>query len=68
MLFITPTDRQVLHLLAQEKPLTEIADCLGVDAVEVGLYLRSLFSAMGASGRTEAIRRASQRGLLVPDV
>jgi DNA-binding CsgD family transcriptional regulator len=68
MLFITPTDRQVLRLLAQGKPVVEIADCLGIDPVEVGLYLTSLFSAIGASGRTEAIRRALQRGLLAPDV
>ena len=68
MLFITPTDRQALRLLAQGKPVPEVADRLGVDNTEVEPYLTSLFSAMGASGRTEAIVRASRRGLLAPDV
>jgi DNA-binding NarL/FixJ family response regulator len=68
MLFITPTDRQVLRLLAQGKPVTDIADCLGIDASEVGPYLTSLFVAMGAASRTDAIMRASRRGLLAPDV
>jgi DNA-binding NarL/FixJ family response regulator len=68
MLFITPTDRQVLRLLAQGKLQTEIAECIGIDAAEVGRYLTSLFSTMGVSSRTEAVRRASQRGLLAPDV
>jgi DNA-binding NarL/FixJ family response regulator len=66
MLFITPTDRQLLRLLADGKPLTEIADCLGIGAAEIGPYLTSLFSAMGVSSRTEAVMRASQRGLLAP--
>lgn len=64
MLFITPTDRQVLRLLAQGKPVAEIADRLGIHTGEVEPYLASLFSAMGASSRTEAVMRASQRGLL----
>lgn len=64
MLFITPTDRQLLRLLAEEKPLIEIADCLGIGAAEIGACLASLFSAMGVSSRTEAVMRASQRGLL----
>jgi DNA-binding NarL/FixJ family response regulator len=68
MLFITPTDRKVLYLLAQGKPMTDIADCLGIKAAEVGTYLASLFSAMGVSSRTDAVMRASQRGLLAPDI
>jgi DNA-binding NarL/FixJ family response regulator len=64
MLLITPTDRQALRLLAQGKPLTDIADSLGIETGEVGAYLASLFSNMGVSTRTEAIVRASQRGLL----
>ena len=67
MLFISPRDRQVLRLLAQGKPLSDIADSLGVEAGEIGAYLTSLFSNMGVSTRTEAIRRASQRGLLAPE-
>ena len=66
MLFITPTDRQVLRLLAEGRPLTEIADRLGIEPGDIGAYLTSLFSNMNVSTRGEAIRRASQRGLLVP--
>jgi DNA-binding NarL/FixJ family response regulator len=68
MLFITPTDRQLLRLLAEGKPLIEIADCLGIGTAEIGPYLASLCSAMGVSSPTEAVMRASRRGLLAPDV
>jgi two-component system, NarL family, response regulator YdfI len=67
MLLITPKERHVLCLLAQQKGTTEIADCLGIGTAAVGTYLTSLFSTMGVSSRTEAIASAFQRGLLVPD-
>jgi DNA-binding CsgD family transcriptional regulator len=61
---VTPTERDVLRLLAQRKPQTEIAACLGIDSAEIDAYLRSLYSAMGVSNTSEAITSASQRGLL----
>ena len=67
MLFITPTDRQVLRLLAEQRPTAEIADRLGIEPGEFAAYLTSLFSTLDVSTRTEAILQASQRGLLVPE-
>jgi DNA-binding CsgD family transcriptional regulator len=68
MLFITPTERHLLRLLAQEKPLTEIAESLGIDAGEIHAYLTALFSIMGVASRREAVMRAAQHGLLIQDV
>lgn len=66
MLLITPTERHLLRLLAQQKATTEIADSLHIGAEEIGPYLSSLFSKMGVSSRAEAVTSALQRGLLAP--
>ena len=68
MLLITPTEREALCLLAQQRATTEIADCLRIGPEEIGPYLTSLFSRMGVSSEAEAITSALQRGLLGPQI
>ncbi|HKB11378.1 MAG TPA: LuxR C-terminal-related transcriptional regulator [Vicinamibacterales bacterium] len=67
MLLITPSERQTLRLLSQEKASGEIARCLGITTSEVGPYLTALFARMGAASRSEAVSCAVRRGLLGDD-
>jgi len=64
VLFITPWERDALRLVAQNRTTTEVASCLGVDVVDVGSHLTTLFSRMGASSPADALARASHRGLI----
>ncbi|HMF99433.1 MAG TPA: LuxR C-terminal-related transcriptional regulator [Vicinamibacterales bacterium] len=64
LLQITPSERQALQMLADEKGATDIASCLGIHLSEVEARLAALFAAMGTSTRTEAIAAAARRGLL----
>jgi len=64
MLQITPSDRRVLQLLADEKPMNEIASCLGIAVCEVDSQLAALFARMGVSTRADAVSSAWRRGLL----
>ena len=66
MLQITPSERRTLQLLADEKPVSEIATCLGIAAPEVGPHLATLFARMGVSTKTDAVSNAWRRGLLRP--
>jgi LuxR family maltose regulon positive regulatory protein len=65
MLQITPSERQTLQLLADEKPTSEIASCLGIAVSEVGSHLANLFARMGVATKTEAVSDALRRGLLM---
>ncbi|HMF95471.1 MAG TPA: LuxR C-terminal-related transcriptional regulator [Vicinamibacterales bacterium] len=65
MLHITPSERQALRLLAQDNPITEVAQALGVSTSAVDLQLGVLFARMGVSGKAEAVESAARRGLLV---
>lgn len=67
MLLITPLERQALQLLSQERGLREIAESLGISALEVGPYLTALFAKMGATCRSEAVSAGWRRGLLTSD-
>jgi DNA-binding CsgD family transcriptional regulator len=64
VLQITPGERTALEFLANDKPIAEIADGLGVRVGEVGARLASLFLRMGVTGEVEAVAAASRRGLL----
>jgi DNA-binding CsgD family transcriptional regulator len=65
MLQITPCERRALQLLADQSPVTEIANCLGVAASDVQPRLAALFARMGVSTKDEAVSNASHRGLLL---
>ena len=65
MLQITHAERQTLQLLADEKPASEIAMCLGIALSDVGSHLAVLFARMGVATKTEAASNALRRGLLI---
>jgi two-component system response regulator DesR len=64
VLRITPSERDALQLLAQGAPTSQIGALLGLGPADVRSFLVALFARVGATSRAEAIRVASQRGLL----
>jgi DNA-binding CsgD family transcriptional regulator len=67
VLYITPSERGALQLLARDQGPGDIAQCLCVSPAEVGRHLQTLFARIGASNRIEAIAIARRRGLLGVD-
>jgi DNA-binding NarL/FixJ family response regulator len=61
---LTPRETQVLELVADGLPNKAIAAALGVSDETVKFHLASVFGKLGASNRTDAVRRALKRGLL----
>ena len=61
---ITPSERNVLQLLAGGHSNTTLANSLGMGPVEVELLLARLFVALGATTQAEAIAAALKRGLV----
>jgi|SRR3954452_419488 DNA-binding NarL/FixJ family response regulator len=61
---LTPRETQVLELVADGLPNKAIAARLGVSDETVKFHLASVFGKLGASNRTDAVRRALKRGLL----
>lgn len=59
---LTPREREVLALLAEGAGNREIAERLGVTEHTVKFHLSAIFGKLGASTRTEAVRRALQWG------
>lgn len=55
---------EVLHLLAGGKTNKEIAAALGIEPGTIKTHLKSLFTKLGASTRSEAIHIAGKRGIL----
>ncbi len=55
---------EVLRLLADGKTNKEIAVALGVEPGTVKTHLKSLFTKLGASTRSEAVHIANKRGIL----
>ena len=66
VLQITPSERDALQLVAQGAPTSQIGAMLGLVPADIGSFLAALFARLGATSRGEAIRVASQRGLLMP--
>jgi DNA-binding CsgD family transcriptional regulator len=64
LLRITPLERQALQLLANGDTPSEVSIRLGISAAETAALLASLFAAMGAMTRAEAVASAQRRGLL----
>ncbi len=61
---LSPRESEVLQLLAGGKTNKEIAAALNVEAGTIKTHLKSLFTKLGATTRTEAAKIARQRGLV----
>jgi DNA-binding NarL/FixJ family response regulator len=61
---LTPRELQVLTLAADGLPNKAIAAALGVSDETVKFHLGAVFGKLGASNRTDAVRRAFRRGLV----
>jgi DNA-binding NarL/FixJ family response regulator len=61
---LTPRERSVLALVADGLPNREIAHELDISEHTVKFHLASVFGKLGASSRTEAVRRGLQLGLI----
>jgi DNA-binding NarL/FixJ family response regulator len=61
---LTAREREVLALLADGLPNREIANALEISEHTVKFHLASIFGKLGASSRTDAVRRGLQLGLV----
>jgi DNA-binding NarL/FixJ family response regulator len=61
---LTPRETQVLELLAEGLPNRAIAGRLAISDQTVKWHVASISGKLGASNRTDAVRRAVRRGLI----
>jgi DNA-binding NarL/FixJ family response regulator len=61
---LTPREIEVLELLAEGLPNKAIAERLGISDQTVKFHVASIAGKLGASNRTDAVRRAVRRGLV----
>ncbi|HXE80625.1 MAG TPA: response regulator transcription factor [Vicinamibacterales bacterium] len=61
---LTPRERHVLELVAEGRSNRAIAEALGISEHTVKFHLASIYGKLGASTRTEAVRRGLRRGLI----
>jgi ATP/maltotriose-dependent transcriptional regulator MalT len=61
---LTTREIQVLELLAEGLPNKAIAERLGISDQTVKFHVSSISGKLGASNRTDAVRRAVRRGLI----
>jgi DNA-binding NarL/FixJ family response regulator len=61
---LTARERDVLQLLAEGMANRAIASALGISEHTVKFHLASIFGKLGASTRTDAVRRGLRRGLI----
>jgi DNA-binding NarL/FixJ family response regulator len=61
---LTPRESDVLQLLADGLPNRAIAARLGISEETVKFHLAAVFGKLGASNRTDAVRKAIARGLV----
>lgn len=61
---LTPREIEVLQLLAEGLPNKAIAGRLHISDQTVKFHVGSIFGKLGASNRTDAVRRALRRGLI----
>lgn len=61
---LTPRELEVLHVLAEGLPNKAIAARLGISDQTVKFHVASICGKLGAVNRTDAVRRAIQRGLI----
>lgn len=61
---LTPREVQVLELLAEGLSNRAVGDRLGISDQTVKFHVASISGKLGASNRTDAVRRAARRGLI----
>jgi len=61
---LTPREIDVLELLAEGLPNKAIAERLGISDQTVKFHVAAITAKLGASNRTDAVRRAVRRGLV----
>ena len=61
---LTPREFEVLRLVAEGLHNREIAERLGVTEHTVKFHLAAIFGKLGASTRTEAVRRGLRMGVI----
>ena len=61
---LTPREIDVLELLAEGLPNKAIAERLGISDQTVKFHVASIAAKLGASNRTDAVRRGVRRGLV----
>ena len=61
---LTPREIEVLELVAEGLPNKAIAERLGISDQTVKFHLASVSGKLGASNRTDTVRRAVRRGLI----
>ena len=61
---LTPREIEVLELVTEGLPNKAIAERLGISDQTVKFHLASILGKLGASNRTEAVRRAVRLGLV----
>jgi DNA-binding NarL/FixJ family response regulator len=62
---LTPREQEVLAHVAQGMSNKAIADALGISDQTVKFHVAAIIGKLGASNRTDAVRRAIRRGLVV---
>jgi DNA-binding NarL/FixJ family response regulator len=62
---LTAREREVLGLLAEGLPNKSIAAALGISDQTVKFHVAAIIGKLGAANRTDAVRRAVRRGLVV---
>src|SRR5262249_42942394 len=68
VLYITPSERLALQLLAEGRPRGDVANALSVCPASLGERLSVLFARMDVTGEREAVASALRRGLLVVEI
>jgi DNA-binding NarL/FixJ family response regulator len=61
---MTTREREVLALLAEGLPNKAIAGTLGISDQTVKFHVAAIIAKLGATNRTDAVRRAVRRGLV----
>jgi DNA-binding NarL/FixJ family response regulator len=62
---LTPRELEVLSLLAEGLPNKAIARRLDISDQTVKFHVAAIYGKLGAANRTDAVRRAVRRGLVV---
>ena len=62
---LTPREKEVLQLLAQGLPNKQIAQRIGISENTIKYHISSIYSKLGASNRTEAVRLGAHKGIIV---